>query len=694
MAGQTVSRYRILEKIGGGGMGVVYLAEDPRLDRRVALKLLPEESGLDEIAVERFSREARAASALNHPNICTIYDVGESGGRPFLVMELLEGCTLRHRLLEGPIPPRETTEIALQIADALAAAHSRGILHRDIKPANLFLTARGQAKVLDFGLAKRISGRPKPELPGVSATTLTIPEEMITSPGTAVGTIAYMSPEQARGEELDARSDLFSLGIVLYEMATGALPFPGNTMGIIFDAILNRTPLAPSRHNPALPEELERVILKLLEKDRARRFQTAADLHSELKRLKGGAVANAPPILSGSTRNRKTAILALAALLPLLFILYEAFLHSPREAFSLAGATFTQLTSAPGEEITPTLSPDGKTMAYASKESGNWDIYLLRVGGKNPINLTKDSQSNDMEPAFSPDGDRIAFRSGRDGGGIFVMGATGESVRRVTDFGYSPTWSPEGKSIAFVTESVDNPSARPATSRLWVVDLTTGDKKQLTQTDAIQPRWSPHGDRIAYAGMDAGRRDVWTVPAHGGDPVPVTHDNDVDWSPGWSPDGRYLYFASDRGGRMNLWRLAIDEKSGKVSGQPEPVTTPSPYSGHVALSADGRRLAYVQWAKSDRLEKIAFDPVTEKVLGQPAAITQGSRSAFFPDASPDGQWLTFCSFERPEDIFVMRTDGSSLRNLTDDDFVDRFPRWSPGGNRIQFMSDRSGKYQG
>jgi len=304
---------------------------------------------------------------------------------------------------------------------------------------------------------------------------------------------------------------------------------------------------------------------------------------------------------------------------------------------SPAGATFAQMTSAPGEELFPALSPDGKTIAYAGAAAGNWDIYLLRVGGKNPINLTRDSSADDTEPAFSPDGEQIAFRSSRDGGGIFVMGATGESIRRVTDFGHSPTWSPDAKRIAFATEGVDDPTARPATSCLWIVDLATGDKKQVTQTDAIQPHWSPHGDRIAYAGSLAGRRDLWTISAQGGEPVPVTQDKDVDWSPAWSPEGNYLYFASDRGGRMNVWRLPINEHTGKVLGSPEPVTTPSPYSGQVSIARDGRRIAYVQQVRDAVIYKIGFDPVAEKAVGSPTPLSRSTKPAFNPESSPDGK---------------------------------------------------------
>jgi Tol biopolymer transport system component len=365
--------------------------------------------------------------------------------------------------------------------------------------------------------------------------------------------------------------------------------------------------------------------------------------------------------------------------------------------------TFTQLTHRLGEERFPSLSPDGDNIVYASQESGNWDIYLKRVGGERVINLTEDSSADDTMPAFSPDGKHIAFRSERLGGGLFLMGATGESVRRLTDSGYNPAWSPDGKKIVYATEYIEHPGSRLIISSLCVVDVANGELQLITEHDAVQPSWSPHGHRIAYwthtdpRGERRGERDIWTLPANGGEAVPVTEDSYADWNPVWSPDGEHLYFLSDRGGTMQLWRVPIEEETGKVLGSPQAVTAGGTAGGtreprHLTFTQDGKRLAYVESLASVDLWKVGFDATAGKVKGDPVSIKAGTRCLGDPDISTDGNWLAYRTCDI-EDICIMRADGTSIRQLTNDAHNDRRPRLSPDGKRIAFYSNRSGRHQ-
>lgn len=363
-----------------------------------------------------------------------------------------------------------------------------------------------------------------------------------------------------------------------------------------------------------------------------------------------------------------------------------------------AAPTFTQLTDQPGPELYPSLSPDGKSLIYQSKSSGKWDIYFQRIGGSNAVNLTKDSLDENTQPAFSPDGELVAFRSERDGGGIFVMGATGEDVRRLTSFCYNPSWAPTGREIVCSTgwfRGVEETNTS-LNGRLFRVSASTGESHAIPGEieDARQPCWSPAGYRIAYWGRRHGaQRDIWTVAADGGEPVAVTTDSHMDWNPVWSPDGRYLYFSSDRGGSMNLWRVRINEKTGETLAAPEPVTTPSQWSGFISFSQDGEHIAYVQQTRTSNLYKVSFDPARETIIGQPVPLTQGSRQFWGPDVSPDGQWVAFTSRQEPENVYVVKIDGTGLRQLTRDGYLKREPRWSPDGKWIAFFSNPTGKWQ-
>jgi len=425
LVGQQLGHYRIVRELGRGGMGVIYLAQDTILGRHVALKLFPATLTGDPDRLRRFEREAHAASALNHPNILTIHEIAQVDDVHFIATEFVDGLTLREQMRSREIDLSKVLDIAAQIASALAAAHEAGIVHRDIKPENVMLRRDGYVKVLDFGLAKLTE---VPAVNGSKGSTALV--GMGTDTGIA-GTAGYMSPEQARGESVDQRTDIFSLGVVLYEMTAGAHPFKGPTAAATFDALLNREPVAPTVSNPDISPELERIISRALEKDRELRYQTASDLRSELKRWQRSLDSSPTGLKRFNTRTwgssydkRHSPLLKAGLILAALIVIAAAVFivlrrPPPKESSKLPkNVSFTQLTDQAGTELFPNLSPDGKSLVYASKASGNWDVYLQRVGGKIAQNLTTDSTANDTQPAFSPDGERIAFRSERDGGGI------------------------------------------------------------------------------------------------------------------------------------------------------------------------------------------------------------------------------------------------------------------------------------
>jgi Tol biopolymer transport system component len=629
-----------------------------------------------------------------------VHSVEEADNTIFLKMELVEGRTLTELIPAKGFPVDQLLKLAIPLADAVSAAHTRGITHRDLKPANVMVASDGRLKVLDFGLAKL---REDAKVLDGSVTALS--PQPLTGEGRIVGTITYMSPEQAEGKPIDHRSDIFSLGVMLYEMATGERPFKGDTEVSTLSAILRDTPRPVTDIQPALPRDLAKIIRRLLTKDPEHRFQSAKDLRNELEELKqdldsGDSLPAAAPAAAQRPSGRPVWLWPTAGLVFVAAVALAWYVISSSGSDAPASAAlqvnFTHLTSGVDVETNPSLSPDGKWIVYAS----GGDIHLQNVTSQVPFaNLTKDEPAIDSQPAFSPDGEQIAFRSARGGGGIFVMTRTGESVRRLTDRGFDPAWTPDGRFVVFATATTVDPDSRVSVSEGWKVEVATN---QITAGDFMQPAVSPKAERVAYWSLpvtptpplefSGNNRDLWTMRLDGTDPVRVTDDAATDWSPVWSHDGAFLYFASDRGGSMNLWRIAIDESSGRVRGQPEAVTTPSTWLGMISRSGDGRVFAYAAYDFTRNIARIGFDPVKGAVTGDRTAVTTGTVDWTRPDPSPDGSLVLFLSYHRQEDVYISRADGSGRRPLTNDVDKDRLPRWSPDGTQIAFYSNRGGAF--
>jgi len=672
-------RYQIIDELGRGGMGVVYKADDTKLKRTVALKSISPFILAKEDVKIRFLREAQAAAALNHPNICTIYEIDEYEEISFLSMEYIEGEALKDKIKTQPLSIQDALDLAIQVAEGLRHAHAKGIIHRDIKSANIMVKKDGEAKIMDFGLAK------------LADTTV------VTKEGTTVGTIAYMSPEQARGEASDGRTDIWSLGVVMYETIAGQLPFRGDRDQAVVYAILKEEPRSLTSLRSGVPLEIERIINKCLEKESSFRYQSSSELLADLKRMKRDLERGVFTVQTGVAtpeyrRKLSRWIPWVSAGLILVVILVAAnfYLLRPRLSpiQSLFQLSLVPVTGGAGSAFNPSWSSDGTWIAYDSDEAGNMDIWKKPTEGGEAIQLTS-SPFNESQPAWSPDGRMIAFYSDRDGGGIFLIPSEGGTSWQLASFGTHPSWSPDSETLAF-----------DWCGNIYLIPYTGGEPRMIVSGTSAIPHtaWTPDGARLIF--WDRTKRDVHVYSLESGksEPLGLVPTGQEVSGLTLSQDGRELILSlGPFGGNKNLWRVKFDPKTGKVDGKPLPLTVTTTEDIQCAFSPDGRKLAFTASKLERHLWAYPIDPDTGMIKGDAQRITFKSHLNYYPEISGDGKklvWtshltnqgvLSICDLESKEERKVTREWGQKVREVGG--------TFSPDGNQICFSSTVGGSYQ-
>jgi Tol biopolymer transport system component len=681
MLGKRLAHYTIREKLGRGGMGEIYAAEDEKLGRRVALKILPGLLAENEQLRARFEREARAIASLNHPNIVQIYSVEEVDGVHFFTMELVRGKTLSEIQPRGGFSLSKFLDIAIPLTDAVAAAHDHGITHRDLKPDNVMVSEEGRVKVLDFGLAKSTRLLP-------ASDSSDAPTEQRTQEGSILGTLSYMSPEQAEGKAVDRRSDVFSLGITFYEMLAGEKPFRGDTPVATLSAVIKDDP-SPI---PSIPRDLSKILKRCLAKDPERRFQSAKDLRNELEELKQEVDSGELTESVVRAKSRKGGLVAAAA-----FVAALAYLLLRSDEPILRFENPVQITSDIGLEDYPTWSPEGGRLAYFSNQNGNFDIWVSQIRGGNAVNLTADSPADDFFPSWSPDGSQIAFMTYRDesdGGGCHVIPAVGGTPRRVARGSFvwaRPSWSADGTRLA--CGAFDGNAAF-----IHIVHLPSLESNRVPLDGLYAPvdlSWSPDGRFVAYVdavNFTAEVNRLWLVRLSGGGAFPLSDGLTSIWSPSFSPDSRSLYFVSNRGGSMDLWWQWLT-RDGRPSGKARALTTGLDMRS-AAFSADFTKVAYGKGRRVANVWRVPILPDREVVWTDARQITFDQAYIEFLDVSPDGKEILVSSNRGGFlDLWKLPADGGEMFALTSDATPDWNPRWSPDGWQIAFYSYRTGVRQ-